>query len=57
MSVINVIVKTIVKVIYGIIKIFGIVGDGVSKLSTTLNENLVTLDDKLTKKFEDKETK
>lgn len=54
MSAISIIVKTIVKIIYGIIQIFGIFGEGISKLSTTLNDNLVTLDKKLTKEFEKK---
>ena len=57
MSVISVIVKTIVKITYGIIQIFGIFGEGISKLSTTLNDNLVSVDKKLTKKFEKKTTK
>lgn len=54
MSVITIIVKTIVKLIYGIIKLFGIFGEGVFKLSTTLNDNLVEFDNKLAKEFEKK---
>ena len=57
MSVISIIAKTTVKVIYGGLQIFGILGDGVSKLSTKLGDNLVDLDKKLTKKFEEKKTK
>ena len=56
MSAINIIVKTIVKIIYGIIQIFGIFGEGIFKLSTTLNDNLVDFDKKLTKEFEKKAT-
>ena len=56
MSAIKIIVKTIVKIIHVIIQIFGIFGEGISKLSTTLNDNLVNLDDKLTKEFEKKAT-
>lgn len=54
MSVVSIIVKTIVKVIYAIIQIFSILGEGVLKLSTTLCDNLVKLDKKLTKEFEKK---
>ena len=57
MSAISIIVKTIVKIIYGIIQLFGILGEGVSKLSTKLGDNLEDLDKKLTKEFEKKETK
>lgn len=57
MSVISIIVKTTVKIIYGIIQLLGICGEGVSKLSTTVNDNLVALDKRLTKKFEKKATK
>ena len=56
MSIINVIVKTIAKVIYGIIQLIGILGEGVSKLSTTVNDNLMNLDEKLTNRFEKKAT-
>lgn len=56
MSAINIIVKTIVKIIHGIIQIFGIFGEGIFKLSTTLNNNLVDFDKKLTKEFEKKAT-
>ena len=56
MSAISIIVKTIVKIIYGIIQIFGIFGEGISKLSTILNKNLVDLDERLTKEFEKQAT-
>lgn len=56
MSVINVIVKTIVKIVYGIIQLFGVLGEGVSKLSTVLGDNLVKFDKKMTKEFEKKTT-
>ena len=54
MSVVSIIVKTIVKVIYAIMQIFSILGEGVLKLSTTLCDNLVKLDKKLTEDFEKK---
>lgn len=54
MSVVNIIVKTIVKLIYGILQLFGIFGEGISKLSTKLGDNLVDLDNKLAKEFEKK---
>lgn len=48
MSGIGIIVKTIVKVIYGIVKLFGIIGEGMFKLSNVLNDSLTDLDEKLT---------
>ena len=54
MSVISIIVKTIVKIIYGILQLFSIFGEGVSKLSAKLGDELVNLDNKLTKEFEKK---
>jgi hypothetical protein len=57
MSVITIIAKTFVKLIYGVIQLFAILADGVSKASTKLGENLVSFDKKMTKEFEKKSNK
>ena len=57
MSVSGIVAKTIVKMTNGVVQIFGIFGEGLSKLSTKVGDNLVELDKKIDKKFETKETK
>lgn len=55
MSVVTIIVKTIVKLIYGVIQLIGVLAEGICKLSTKVNDNLVSFDDKMAKKFKKKE--
>ena len=55
MSVVTIIVKTVVKLIYCVLQLIGILAEGIFKLSTKLNENLVEYDKKLTKEFKKKE--
>lgn len=57
MSVVTIIVKTAVKLIYGIIQLIGVLAEGTFKLSTKINEILVECDNKLSKKFKKKEQK
>lgn len=54
MSVITIIVKTIVRLVYGVIQLFGVVAEGAYKLSTNLNDCLVAFDDKMAKEFKKK---
>ena len=54
MSILTIIVKTIVKLVYGVIQLFVILGDGIFKLSNKLGDNLVSFDKKMTKEFEKK---
>ena len=56
MSVGCIIAKTIVKMANGVVQIFGIFGEGVSKLSTKVGDSLVELDKKIDKKVETKTT-
>lgn len=56
MSVVTTFVKTMVKLVYGGVQLIGTAGEGVYKLSTAVNDNLVKLDKKMTKKFEEKTT-
>lgn len=57
MSVVGTITKTMVKLVYGGVQLIGTAGEGIYKLSTAINDDLVKLDNKLTKKFEKKEEK
>jgi len=57
MSVVTIIVKTIVKLIYGVVQLIGVLAEGIFKLSTKVNENLVTFDKKMAKEFKEKEQK
>lgn len=57
MSVVTIIVKTIVKLIYGVVQLIGVLAEGIFKLSTKVNENLVTFDNKMAKDFKKKEDK
>lgn len=56
MSVIGIIAKLFVNILYGFFQLFGILSEGVSKLSIKMAELLMNLDKKLTEEFEDDET-
>ena len=55
MSIVTIIVKTFVKLLYGVIQIIGILAECIFKLSTKVNYYLVAFDNKLVKEFEKKE--
>ena len=57
MSVVTIIVKMVVNLIYGVIQLIGVLAEGIFKLSTKVNENLVTFDNKMAKDFKKKEDK